>query len=107
MASPNFAAGAYAAAQRLASNDLGKSLAAKPDTDTEGGSFAKILNDAVGSVAEAGKKADAQSLAAASGNADLVQVVTAVAESQAAMQTLVAVRDKVISAYEDIMRMAI
>jgi flagellar hook-basal body complex protein FliE len=36
-----------------------------------------------------------------------VQVVTAVAESEAAMQTLVAVRDKVISAYEDIMRMAI
>ena len=106
MASPTFAAGAYAAAQRLASNDLGRTLLQKPEGG-EGGSFAEMVKTAVGGVAAVGQKADAQSLAAATGNADLVQVVTAVAESEAAMQTLVAVRDKVISAYEDIMRMAI
>jgi len=33
--------------------------------------------------------------------------VTAVAESETALQTLVAVRDRVISAYEEIMRMPI
>jgi flagellar hook-basal body complex protein FliE len=33
--------------------------------------------------------------------------LTAVAESETAIQTLVAVRDRVISAYEDIMRMQI
>jgi flagellar hook-basal body complex protein FliE len=106
MASPTFAAGAYAAAQRLASNDFGRTPLQKPDTG-EGSSFAEMVKTAVGGVAASGQKADAQSFAAATGNADLVQVVTAVAESEAAMQTLVAVRDKVISAYEDIMRMAI
>jgi flagellar hook-basal body complex protein FliE len=37
----------------------------------------------------------------------LVDVVTAVAESEAALETLVAVRDKVIAAYEEIMRMPV
>ena len=46
-------------------------------------------------------------MAAASGKANVVDVVTAVAESETALQTLVAVRDRVISAYEEIMRMQI
>ncbi len=58
-------------------------------------------------VAQTGKAAEAQALAAASGKADIVDVVTAVAESEAALETLVAVRDRVIAAYEDIMRMPI
>ena len=43
----------------------------------------------------------------AGGKANVVDVVTAVAESETAIQTLVAVRDRVISAYEEIMRMQI
>ena len=43
----------------------------------------------------------------AAGKADVVDVVTAVAESEAALETLVAVRDRVIAAYEEIMRMPI
>ena len=50
---------------------------------------------------------EAQALAAAAGKADIVDVVTAVAESEAALETLVAVRDRVIAAYEEIMRMPI
>jgi len=105
MASPLFAAGSYAAIQRL-SNPA--SPASAPGGSSQGvGSFAQMVQQAVGAVAETGKAADAQTLAAASGKGDLVQVVTAVAESEAALQTLVAVRDRVISAYEDIMRMSI
>jgi flagellar hook-basal body complex protein FliE len=44
---------------------------------------------------------------ATAGKADLIEVVTAIAESEAALETLVAVRDKVIGAYEEIMRMPI
>ena len=39
--------------------------------------------------------------------ADIVDIVTAVAESETAMETLVSVRDRVIAAYEEIMRMPI
>ena len=66
-----------------------------------------LLQDALDGVAETGKAAEAQALAAATGKADIVDVVTAVAESEAALETLVAVRDRVIAAYEDIMRMPI
>ena len=66
-----------------------------------------MLQGALDSVAQTGKAAETQALAAASGKADIVDVVTAVAESEAALETLVAVRDRVIAAYEDIMRMPI
>jgi flagellar hook-basal body complex protein FliE len=66
-----------------------------------------VLKDAVGSVIDAGRKSDAQTVAMASGKANVMDVVTAVAETDVAVSTLVSVRDKVISAYEDIMKMAI
>ena len=41
------------------------------------------------------------------GKANIVDVVTAVAETEVAVEALVSVRDKVIQAYEEIMRMPI
>ena len=69
--------------------------------------FASMLKGVVSSAAEAGRAAETQAVAAAAGKGDLVNVVTAVAESEAALETLVSVRDRVISAYEEIMRMPI
>jgi flagellar hook-basal body complex protein FliE len=59
------------------------------------------------SVSEAAQKSDGQAQAVASGNANMIDVVTAVAETETAVQTLVSVRDKVIAAYEDILKMQI
>ena len=104
MMNPGIAASAYALQQKMNSNPtalLGKSEAA-------GGSFADILEATVGRAQEAGKKSDALAMRAAGGNpTDLVEVVTAVAESEAALESLVAVRDRVVAAYEEIMRMPI
>jgi flagellar hook-basal body complex protein FliE len=58
-------------------------------------------------VLDAGRKSDSQTVAMASGKANVMDVVTAVAETDVAVSTLVSVRDKVIAAYEDIMKMAI
>ena len=41
------------------------------------------------------------------GEADLVEVVTAVNSAEMALQTVVTVRDRVISAYQEILRMPI
>jgi flagellar hook-basal body complex protein FliE len=41
------------------------------------------------------------------GKADMIDVVTAVSESETAIETLVAVRDRVVAAYEEIMRMSV
>jgi flagellar hook-basal body complex protein FliE len=66
-----------------------------------------MLKDAVGSVLEAGRKSDAQTHALAAGKSNIIDVVTAVSETEVAVEAMVSVRDKVIAAYEEIMRMPI
>ena len=115
MASPTVAANAYASLARvLDSSGAGKSgtglagvLDAGASKDGGGPSFGAVLKDAIGSVMEAGRKSDAQTVAMASGKANVMDVVTAVADTDVAVSTLVSVRDKVIQAYEDIMKMTI
>jgi flagellar hook-basal body complex protein FliE len=102
MASPTIAANAYASAARM----LESGGAGKP-ADVGGPSFGDVLKEAVGGVLDTGRKSDAQTVAMASGKANIMDVVTAVAETDVAVSTLVSVRDKVIAAYEDIMKMAI
>jgi len=80
----------------------------RKSAETGGGpSFSSLLKEAVGSVVDAGRKSDAQTVAMTSGKANVMDVVTAVAETDVAVSTLVSVRDRVIQSYEDIMRMPI
>lgn len=103
MASPTVAANAYASLARML-----ESGGAEKGGQTQGGpSFSALLKDSVGSVMEAGKKSDAQTMAMTSGKANVMDVVTAVAETDVAVSTLVSVRDRVIQSYEDIMKMPI
>jgi flagellar hook-basal body complex protein FliE len=102
MASPTIAANAYANLARMV-----ESAGKVGGAESGGPSFSALLKDAIGSVAEAGRKSDAQSMAMASGKANVMDVVTAVAETDVAVSTLVSVRDRVIQSYEDIMRMPI
>jgi flagellar hook-basal body complex protein FliE len=104
MTTPSAAAGAYASLQRLSNPaaNLGKAIG-----EASGPSFGELLKTAVGGVVEAGRTSDAQTQAAAAGKANIVDVVTAVAESEVAIETLVSVRDRMITAYEEIMRMPI
>ena len=72
------------------------------------GSFGDFLEKAIDSGVDTGKASEMQmASAAANKGGSLVDVVTAVAEAETTLQTVVAVRDKVISAYMDIMKMPI
>ena len=104
MASPTVAAQAYASLARM-TEAAGIS---KAGGDSPAGSgFASLLKDALGAVSQTGQKADTQAQAMVAGKANIVDVVTAVAESEVAIDAVVSVRDKVIQAYEDIMKMPI
>ena len=105
MATPTAAANAYSALARLTNPASGLSGGAA--SDAGGGGFGALLKDALGSVSEAGRNSDKQAKAMVAGNANIVDVVTAVAETEVAIEALVSVRDKVIQAYEEIMRMPI
>jgi len=102
MAAPVSALGAYAAAAKLLNDPTRGAGEAAGD-----GSFAAVLKDALGAVNELGQKSETQTRAMANGKADMVNVVTAVSETEVAIDAVVAVRDKVIAAYEDIMKMPI
>ena len=103
MASPTVAANAYANFAKM----MERGGAEKAGNAVAGPSFSSLVKDAVGSVMEVGRKSDAQTMAMASGKANVMDVVTAVAETDVAVSTLVSVRDRVIQAYEDIMKMPI
>jgi flagellar hook-basal body complex protein FliE len=104
MASPTVAANAYASLARI----MDSAGAAGKGPEAGGGpSFGALLKDAIGSVMDAGRKSDAQTIAMTSGKANVMDVVTAVAETDVAVSTLVSVRDRVIQSYEDIMKMPI
>ena len=104
MASPISATQAYASIAKLTE----AAGLAKAGGETSGGpGFASLLKDALGAVNQAGQNSDKQAQAVAAGKSNIIDVVTAVAESEVAIDAVVAVRDKVISAYEDIMKMPI
>ncbi|WP_349357533.1 flagellar hook-basal body complex protein FliE [Stappia sp.] len=104
MSIPSIAANAYRMTSALAGANQDKPL---DKASTGAPDFANMVKSAVDTVVEQGQKSDAQALAMTQGKANVVDVVTAVAETEVAMETLVSVRDRVISAYQEIMRMPI
>jgi flagellar hook-basal body complex protein FliE len=106
MPSPISAANAYASLARITSgNDSSSSLGL--GSIGKGQSFGSLVESALNGMIEKGQDADGKAMQMAAGKADLVDVVTAVAETEVAVETLVSVRDKVIQAYEEIFRMPI
>ena len=81
MATPSVAAGAYANLARLTDPSAG----ARKGETAGGPSFGAMLKDALGSVIEAGHKSDAQTQSMAAGKANMVDVVTAVSETEVAV----------------------
>lgn len=98
---PASAALAYA---RTAANAGG---AGGAETHAAGGSFSDLLAGMVKNSVATAQAGEQQLAAGAMGQADLVNVVTAVAAAETTLEAVVAVRDKVIAAYQEIMRMPV
>jgi flagellar hook-basal body complex protein FliE len=97
---PLSAAKAYLDAAKAAQRASGTS---GDDAVDFGGLVQNAISDAAASV----RMADQAGVAAAAGRADIVDVVTAIAQAETTLETVIAVRDQVISAYQEIMRMPI
>ncbi len=99
------ATNAYAAAQKAMGVDPG--LAGTQAAPAGAGGFGDILKNAMTDAMKASKAAETQITAQVQGKAELVDVATAISAAQASLETVMAVRDQVISAYQEIMRMPI
>ena len=91
---PAQAAAAYRAAQA-------------PRGGGEGAGFGATLQRAMEQAVELGRSADAASTQALLGQGSVTDVVLAVSRAEMALQTATALRDKVVAAYQDVMRMPI
>jgi flagellar hook-basal body complex protein FliE len=89
------------AAQQLG----GKQLAA--EEPTTGPSFGEVLQNFGNQALATGKEDEKQTLAATTGKSSMTDVVMAVSNAELTVQTVTAVRDKVVAAYQEVMRMPI
>jgi flagellar hook-basal body complex protein FliE len=96
LSNPAAAAGAYATTQKVA-QDGG---ASGGDGFSFGDLLKKVTLDSIGTV-KAGEKVSADAIL---GKADLTDVMQAVNASEMTLQTVSAIRDKMLQAYQDIMR---
>lgn len=81
---------------------LGQNSTVKP---TGGENFQNALTDAISDTTSATSSAESASMQQIAGKGDLIDTVTAMNNAEMVVSSVVAVRDKVIQAYNDIIRM--
>ena len=96
------AAKAYAAAGQTSSATSGLAGAAEGGMD-----FGAMVKNAMTDAMQASKAAETQIVNHTQGKAQLIDVATAISAAETSLETVMAVRDQVISAYQEIMRMPI
>ena len=101
MVSPLAASKAYSAVQDLAGP------ADKSKAISGGASFGDLVQSAINDAVSTSKHAEVQMSNQIQGKAQLVDVATAISSAQTSLETVMAVRDQVISAYQEVMRMSI
>jgi flagellar hook-basal body complex protein FliE len=104
MMTPLAAAKAYATAQKAMAIDPTEAGA---QAVSPGGGFGDMLKSAMTDAMKASKNAEVQMANQVQGKAQLIDVVTAVSSAEQSLSTVMAIRDQVIGAYQEIMRMPI
>jgi len=96
------AAQAYAQVAKTASAAPGENIAdiAKPN-------FGEMVQSVIADTASTLKAGEAAAGQVASGEGNLVDVVTAISAAEVSLETALAIRNRVIEAYQEIMRMPI
>ncbi|MBD8545654.1 flagellar hook-basal body complex protein FliE [Sphingomonas sp. CFBP 8760] len=87
--------------------DIGKTGSGGAGAAGAAGGFGNMVESMVGNAATSMRAAEAASAKQVAGKGDLIDVVTAMGAAETALDTVVAVRDRMVAAYSDIMRMQI
>ncbi|MCA9052164.1 MAG: flagellar hook-basal body complex protein FliE [Planctomycetaceae bacterium] len=108
------ATNAYTGASRIGGDSVGAT--AVPFTGSVGGlsaptgdgsSFSDLVRSTVDDVVKTTQHAESVSKLAMANKAELHELVTAISAAEVTVQTVVAVRDRMITAYQDIIKMPI
>ena len=71
---------------------------------SDGPSFGDFLTDSLEGAVEAQKSAESATSAAVAGDADLVDVLQALTEAETTLNTVLSIRERLVSAYQEVMR---
>ena len=104
--SPAIAASAYQAVAKIGT-DAAASSAATSGAAAGVPNFSDFLSHAVNDAVGTMKQGEQMATQQATGKADIVNVVNAVNAAELTLDSVVAIRDKVIAAYQSIMQMPI
>jgi flagellar hook-basal body complex protein FliE len=99
--------GAAAAAAYRAASGAGAGAAIGGGPDAPAGGFGGLVQRAMEQGVQVGRSAEAASTAAMLGQGGVTEAVLAISRAELTLQTAVAVRDRVVAAYQDVMRMPI
>ena len=90
-------------------SNIAKSPAANNDISSEqvGQDFSSFMKDAAKGSVNTLKEGELMSIKGISGEADLTDVVSAVNSAEATLQLVTTLRDRIIQAYQEIIRMPI
>lgn len=97
---------AYAQVQKAAGVEAGEPAGPGGAVGAAGG-FGDMVKSAMNEAVKSSRHAEAQMVAQVQGKADLIDVATAMSAAQTSLQTVMAVRDQVISAYKEVLQMPI
>jgi flagellar hook-basal body complex protein FliE len=73
-------------------------------SDASGG-FSAAISQALGQAVQTGHTADDQAMKALSGGGNLTDVVTALSHAEMTLQATTVIRDRMVQAYQDIIKM--
>ena len=104
MVAPLVAAKTYAAIQQAANV---ASNAGQASQAVGGPSFGDLLKSTLTDAIQSSRGAEQMMTAQVQGKASLVDVVTAISSAETSLETVMAVRDQVIAAYQQVMQMQI
>ena len=76
-------------------------------TGANGANFSDMVSDAASSMLAGLHRSEAVTASGVAGKTDVQAVVQAMSSAELTMQSVIAVRDKVVGAYSDIMRMSV
>lgn len=94
-------------AYNAAARSVGEGRAQPAEETGQGSAFAAMVKDSLREARDLGLKSEETQMQALNGQADMRDVVMAVANAEMALDTVVTIRDRVLSAYQEILKMPI
>ncbi|MDV3250486.1 flagellar hook-basal body complex protein FliE [Devosia sp. BK] len=106
-ADPTAVASLNDAASRLLSQASQPGAQLGTNAGKSGNEFAQMLAQSVQGVVDTGRSSDKMAIDMVNGKANVVDMVTAMSQTEFAIDSIVTIRDRVIQSYESIMSMPI